>query len=189
MSSSVLPSRPFVYILWLTEYGSDTETCHPGSAAIVAFWPAARVGAQRFSTATLTVRRLPGRARLNPGQVALRFVVTEDGLGEVTSQTETVAAWVRALPGQRDPADGAHGEPGGTIRRSPHRGGSVEWCARAGPPRAASRRPAPPDRSRPAPHRTWPPPGSLPARSPARSRSRSWIPAVWPPVPTLARWI
>jgi hypothetical protein len=70
------------------------------SAAIVTFWPAARVGAQRSSTATLTVRVSP-EARLNPGQVALRFVVTADGVGEVTSQTEAVAAWVRALPGQR----------------------------------------------------------------------------------------
>jgi hypothetical protein len=70
------------------------------SAAIAMFWSPGRGGAQRSASATLTVRVSP-EARLNPEQVALRFVVTEDGLGEVTSQTETVAAWVRALPGQR----------------------------------------------------------------------------------------
>jgi hypothetical protein len=70
------------------------------SAAIVTFLPAVRVCAQRSGTATLSVRVSP-EARLNPGQVALRFVVTADGLGEVTSQTQAVAAWVRALPGQR----------------------------------------------------------------------------------------
>jgi hypothetical protein len=58
------------------------------------------VGAQRSATATLAVHVSP-EARLNPAQVALWFVVTADGLGDVTSQTQAIAAWVRALPGQR----------------------------------------------------------------------------------------
>lgn len=70
------------------------------SAIIAAFWPAGRAGAQRTGSTTLALRVSP-EAHLSPGQVALRFVVTADGLGEITSQTETVAAWVRALPGQR----------------------------------------------------------------------------------------
>jgi hypothetical protein len=70
------------------------------SAAIATFWPAGRVGAQRIASTSLVVRVSP-EARLTPEQVALRFVVTADGLGEVTSQTQAIAARVRALPGQR----------------------------------------------------------------------------------------
>ena len=69
-------------------------------AVIGMFWPGVRAGAQHTASTNLTVVVSP-EARLNPGQVALRFVVTADGLGEVTSQTQAIAARVRALPGQR----------------------------------------------------------------------------------------
>jgi hypothetical protein len=70
------------------------------SIVIATFWPVSRVGAQRTGSTTLVLRVSP-EAHLNPGQVTLRFMVTADGLGEITSQTEAISAWVRALPGQR----------------------------------------------------------------------------------------
>ena len=70
------------------------------SVVVLMFWPASRSGAQRTGSATLVLRISP-EAHLHPEQVALRFTVTADGLGESTSQTEAIAAWVRALPGQR----------------------------------------------------------------------------------------
>jgi hypothetical protein len=69
-------------------------------AAMAALWPAARVGAQRSATTILVVRVAP-EAHLNPSQVTLHFRVSTDGASDITAQTETVAAWVRALPGQR----------------------------------------------------------------------------------------
>ena len=59
----------------------------------------ASVLAQRSETATL-VLTVPPESRLTPAQVTLNFVVSADGSSDVTSQTQTVVAWVRALPGQ-----------------------------------------------------------------------------------------
>ena len=55
--------------------------------------------AQRSGTTTL-VLRVNQEARLDPPQVALNFRVSADGASDVTSQTTSVAAMVRALPGQ-----------------------------------------------------------------------------------------
>jgi hypothetical protein len=57
-------------------------------------------GAQRTGTTTLVLRVNP-EARLDPQQVTLNFRVSADGASDVTSQTTSVAAWVRALPGQQ----------------------------------------------------------------------------------------
>ena len=70
------------------------------SVVVFAFWAVDRIGAQATGSATLVLRVSP-EARMTPEQVALRFTITGDGIGEVTSQTETIVAWVRALPGQR----------------------------------------------------------------------------------------
>jgi hypothetical protein len=70
------------------------------SAVLAAFWPGGRVCAQRTGSTTLALHVSP-EAHLGPSQVALRFVVTADGIGDISSQTEAIAAWVRALPGQR----------------------------------------------------------------------------------------
>ena len=70
------------------------------SAVVLMFWPAIRAGAQRTGSTTLLLRVSP-EAHLNPERIALRFTVTADGLGESARQTENIAAWVRALPGQR----------------------------------------------------------------------------------------
>jgi len=67
-------------------------------ALVVACW--FQVGAQRTANTTLVVRVTP-EAHLNPSQVSLRFRTSADGTGEVTSQTASIAAWVRALPEQR----------------------------------------------------------------------------------------
>lgn len=55
--------------------------------------------AQRTATTTLVVRIDP-ETHLSPAKVNLSFRVSADGAGDVTSQTETVSAWVRSLPGQ-----------------------------------------------------------------------------------------
>ena len=57
-------------------------------------------GAQRSGTTALVVH-VNQEARLDPPQVALNFRVSADGASDVTSQTATVAAAVRALPGQQ----------------------------------------------------------------------------------------
>jgi hypothetical protein len=57
-------------------------------------------GAQRSGTTALVLQVNP-EARLDPQQVAVNFRVSADGSSEVTSQTTSVAAWVRALPGQQ----------------------------------------------------------------------------------------
>jgi hypothetical protein len=57
-------------------------------------------GAQRTGMTTL-VLRVSQEARLDPQQVALNFRVSADGTSDVTSQTTSVGAWVRALPGQQ----------------------------------------------------------------------------------------
>ena len=57
-------------------------------------------GAQRSGTTTL-VLQVNQEARLDPRQVALNFRVSADGASDVTIQTASVAAWVRALPGQQ----------------------------------------------------------------------------------------
>jgi len=57
-------------------------------------------GAQRSGTATLVLRVNP-EARLDPQQVTLNFRVSADGTSDVTSQTTSVGALVRALPGQQ----------------------------------------------------------------------------------------
>ena len=57
-------------------------------------------GAQRNGSTTLVVQ-VNQEARLDPQQVALNFRVSADGASDVTSQTASVAAMVRALPGQQ----------------------------------------------------------------------------------------
>jgi hypothetical protein len=69
-------------------------------AVIAAFWPSARVGAQRSGSTILAVHVAP-EAHLNPSQVELRLMVSADGSGDIASQTEVIATWVRALPDQR----------------------------------------------------------------------------------------
>jgi hypothetical protein len=56
--------------------------------------------AQRTAITTLQVRIQP-ESHLNPPQISLQFRVSPDGSSDVISQTESIAAWVRALPGQR----------------------------------------------------------------------------------------
>jgi len=60
----------------------------------------AAVGAQHQASTGLAVQVTP-EAHLDPTQVALRFQVSEDGTGDITSQTQAIAAWVRALPNQQ----------------------------------------------------------------------------------------
>jgi hypothetical protein len=67
------------------------------SALVAACW--VQVGAQRTGNTTLVVRVTP-EAHLTPSQVSLRFRTSAGGAGDITSQTEIVAAWVRAAPGQ-----------------------------------------------------------------------------------------
>ena len=69
-------------------------------AVIAAFWPSARVGAQRSGSTIVAVHVEP-EAHLNPSQVALRLVVSADGSDDIASQTAVIAMWVRALPNQR----------------------------------------------------------------------------------------
>jgi hypothetical protein len=61
--------------------------------------PIARVGAQRVASTGLTVNVVP-ESHLSPRQIPLKFVVTPDGAGGITSQNQIVSMWVRALPGQ-----------------------------------------------------------------------------------------
>ena len=56
--------------------------------------------AQQIGTTTLLLRIQP-EAHLAPQQISLRFRVSPDGASDVTTQTESIAAWVRAHPGQR----------------------------------------------------------------------------------------
>ena len=76
----------------------------PGKTAVITALLLAclvsRSGAQRSGTTTL-VLQVNQEARLDPQQVALNFRVSADGASDVTSQTASVAAWVRALPGQQ----------------------------------------------------------------------------------------
>ncbi len=58
------------------------------------------IGAQRTGTTTLAVH-VNQEARLDPRRVALNFRVSADGASDVAIQTASVAAWVRALPGQQ----------------------------------------------------------------------------------------
>ncbi len=57
-------------------------------------------GAQRSGTTGLVLQVNP-EARLDPQQVAVNFRVSADGSSDVTSQTTSVAAWVRASPGRQ----------------------------------------------------------------------------------------
>jgi hypothetical protein len=57
-------------------------------------------GAQRSGTTTLLLR-VNQEVRLDPPQVALNFRVSANGASDFTSQTTSVAALVRALPGQQ----------------------------------------------------------------------------------------
>jgi len=68
-------------------------------AGIAALCLAGGVPAQQRSTTALVVQVVP-EARLNLSRIALSFRVSADGMSDVTSTTQTVAAWVRALPGQ-----------------------------------------------------------------------------------------
>jgi hypothetical protein len=64
---------------------------------VLACW--VQVGAQRSGNTTLVVRVSP-EAHVVPSQVSLRFRTSADGVGDITSQTQVIAAWVRAIPGQ-----------------------------------------------------------------------------------------
>jgi hypothetical protein len=55
---------------------------------------------QQTATTTLQVQIRP-EAHLAPEQVSLRFQISRDGSSDATTRTENIAAWVRALPGQR----------------------------------------------------------------------------------------
>ncbi|MGO9255351.1 MAG: hypothetical protein ACLQU1_03480 [Bryobacteraceae bacterium] len=57
-------------------------------------------GAQLSGTTSLVLQVNP-EARLDPQQVAVNFRVSAGGASDVTRQTTSVAAWVRALPGQQ----------------------------------------------------------------------------------------
>jgi hypothetical protein len=59
----------------------------------------ASVLAQRTGTTTLALRVDP-EARLNPSQIAMNFRVSAGGANDITTQTQTIEARVRALPGQ-----------------------------------------------------------------------------------------
>jgi len=54
---------------------------------------------QRTATTTLMVQVRP-EAYVVPSQIPLHFRVSADGASDVTVQTATITAWVRALPGQ-----------------------------------------------------------------------------------------
>jgi hypothetical protein len=69
-------------------------------AVVAISWPGARIGAQSRGSTSLALHVSP-EAHLSTPRVALRFVVAADGASGITSQTEAIAAWVRALPGQR----------------------------------------------------------------------------------------
>ena len=69
-------------------------------AVIAACCPSARVGAQRSGSTNLVLHVAP-EAHLDPSQVGLRFVVSADGSADISSQTTTIATWVRALPNQQ----------------------------------------------------------------------------------------
>lgn len=60
----------------------------------------ASVAAWTQQNTNLVVRVEP-EARLEPEQVALRFIVSADGKSDITSQSATIGAWVRSLPGRR----------------------------------------------------------------------------------------
>src|ERR1035441_6261528 len=62
-------------------------------------WLSAAVTLWLYAT-KLQVQIQP-EAHLAPQQISLSFRVSPDGSSEVTRQTESIAAWVRALPGQR----------------------------------------------------------------------------------------
>jgi len=86
-------------------------------AGITALCLAGGALAQQRSTTALVVQVTP-EARLNLAQIALNFRVSADGMSDVTSQTQMVAAWVRALPGQAirvTASAGALGGPSGSV--------------------------------------------------------------------------
>ena len=58
-------------------------------------------GAQPQSAGTALVVQVRPEAHLNPAQVLLHFRVSADGASDLTSQTATIAAWVRAVPSQQ----------------------------------------------------------------------------------------
>lgn len=60
---------------------------------------AAALFAQRSGTTALVVNIAP-EAHLNPAQVALQFRISADGSSDIGSQSQEIAAWVRALPGR-----------------------------------------------------------------------------------------
>jgi len=69
-------------------------------AIAAALWLVASVLAQRTGSSSLVVNVAP-EAHLSPSQIPLRFIVTADGAGDVTTQAASIAAWVRALPRQQ----------------------------------------------------------------------------------------
>lgn len=69
-------------------------------AVLILVWVLSLGGAQRSGTTALVLHVNP-EASLNPQQVAINFRVSADGASDVTSQTTSVAAAVRALPGQQ----------------------------------------------------------------------------------------
>jgi hypothetical protein len=75
----------------------------PGKTAVVAALLLACLvspASAQHSGTTMLVLRVNQEARLDPPQVTLNFRVSPDGASDVTSQSTSVAALVRALPGQ-----------------------------------------------------------------------------------------
>jgi hypothetical protein len=72
------------------------------SAVVLVFlvWPMVQVTAQHTRAHSLMVRVAP-ESRIAPQKILLRFRTSVDGSLDLITQAETVAAWVRALPGQQ----------------------------------------------------------------------------------------
>jgi hypothetical protein len=73
----------------------------PIIAVLIGFCIAVTAMVAQHSGGTTLVLRVMPEEHLTPTQVALQFRVSEDGSADVASQTATIVAWVRALPGQR----------------------------------------------------------------------------------------
>ncbi len=69
-------------------------------SALVALGDFAPVRAQRTGSTTLMVRVAP-ESYLNPSHIDLHYTISGDGSADITSQSHSIAAWVRAAPGQQ----------------------------------------------------------------------------------------
>lgn len=103
-------------------------------AAAATLWLSARVAAQRSATTTLQVRVAP-ESHLVPTRLTLSFRVSPDGIGDLTTRTALIAAWVRALPGQHirlTALPGALTGPAGPVSAAAIRWTGVSTRATAG---------------------------------------------------------